>query len=38
MEFALVAVFAAALVVALGVTAFEALSRPLDAVSTVLGG
>jgi hypothetical protein len=38
MEFALVAVFAAALVGALGVTAFEALSRPFNAVSTLLGG
>ena len=37
MEFALVAVFAAALVAALGVTTFEALSRPFDAVSTMLG-
>jgi hypothetical protein len=37
MEFAVVAVFAAALVAGLGITAFQALSRPLDAVSTSLG-
>lgn len=37
MEFALVAVFAAALVAGLGITAFQALSRPLDAVSALLG-
>jgi hypothetical protein len=37
MEFALVALFAAALVAGLGISAFQALSRPLDAVSTMLG-
>ena len=37
MEFAIVAIFAASLVAALGVTAFTALSRPFDAVSTFLG-
>jgi hypothetical protein len=36
MEFAVVAIFAAALVAALGITAFETLSRPIDAVSTHL--
>lgn len=36
MEFALVALFAAALVAALGVTAFQTLSRPFDAISTML--
>ena len=36
MEFALVAVFAAALVAALGTTAFQTLSRPFDAISTML--
>jgi hypothetical protein len=38
MEFAVVALFAAALVAALGVSAFQALARPFGAVSTVLGG
>jgi hypothetical protein len=38
MEFAIVAIFAAALVAALGISAFQALSRPFGAVSTVLGG
>jgi hypothetical protein len=37
MEFALVAVFAAALIAGLGITVFQALSRPLDAVSSLLG-
>jgi hypothetical protein len=37
MEFALIAVFAAALIAGLGVTAFQALSRPMDAVSSLLG-
>jgi hypothetical protein len=38
MEFALIAIFAAALIAGLGITAFHALSRPLDAVSSQLGG
>jgi len=38
MEFAVVAIFAAALVAALGISAFQALARPFGAVSTVLGG
>jgi hypothetical protein len=37
MEFVLVAFFAAALVGALGISAFQALSRPFDAVSTIPG-
>ena len=37
MEFAMVALFAAALVAALGMTAFQTLSRPFDAISTMLG-
>jgi hypothetical protein len=38
MEFAVVALLAAVLVGALGVTAFQTLSRPFAAVSAVLGG
>lgn len=38
MEFAVVAIFAAALVAALGISVFQALARPFGAVSTVLGG
>lgn len=38
MEFALVAFFAAALVAALGISAFRALSRPFDTISAMLGG
>jgi len=38
MEFAVVALLAAALVGALGATAFQTLSRPFAAVSAVLGG
>ena len=38
MEYAVIAVFAAALVAALGVTAFETLSRPLENVAAHLGG
>ena len=37
MEFAMVALFAAALVAALGMTAFQTLSRPFDTISTMLG-
>ena len=37
MEFAIVALFAAALVVALATTAFQALSRPFGAIATMLG-
>ena len=37
MEFAMMALFAAALVAALGMTAFQTLSRPFDAISTMLG-
>jgi len=37
MEFALVALLAAALIGALGITAFQTLSRPFDAVTTLLG-
>jgi hypothetical protein len=37
MEFAVIAVFAAALVAGLGITAFQALSRPLNAISSLLG-
>jgi PilZ domain len=37
MEFAVVAIFAAALVAGLGFSAFQALSRPLDTVSSLLG-
>jgi len=37
MEFAMIALFAAALVAALGTTAFQALSRPFGAISTMLG-
>jgi len=38
LEFALIAVFAAALVAGLGVSVFRALSRPFDAISALLGG
>jgi hypothetical protein len=38
MEFAIVALLAAFLVGALGITAFQTLSRPFAAVSAVLGG
>jgi hypothetical protein len=37
MEFALVAAFAAALVAGLGMTVFETLSRPFEAISALLG-
>jgi Flp pilus assembly pilin Flp len=37
MEFAVIAVFAAVLVAAIGLTAFRTLSRPFDAVSSMLG-
>ena len=37
MEFAVMALFAAALVATLGVTAFQTLSRPFDAISAMLG-
>ena len=38
MEFAIIALLAAALVGTLGMTAFQTLSRPFAAVSSVLGG
>ena len=38
MEFAVVAIFAAALVAALGITMFRALSRPLETIAAVMGG
>jgi hypothetical protein len=38
MEFAVVAIFAAVLVAALGITTFQALSRPLETIAAAVGG